>query len=487
VASDRGTGEQDLTDASVIIVVADGLGPAALDDALARGDVPALASLRDAGGRFDVTTVFPSVTGVGYIPMLTGRFPGAVGVPGLRWYDRSRGLPWWLGHARSYVGPQLRRIDDDLAGSVRTIPELVGERSLGMQAVITRGIPRHRQLERGARIAAHVVHAHLAGDPDAWAGMEQRLAERFVDRVRRDRLRFGFAAFLAGDKAAHANGPDSPGARRSLHLVDQVVGRLREDAERDGRWPAMHLWVVSDHGHSRVAGHHDLADVLRDAGLKVRSHPWTLPDRSDVAVMVSGNSMAHVYLELASPARLPWPVLKPRWEARLQPALDHDAIDLVAVWRGTSEVEVWRRGHGSAVIASRDGAYSYRPLDGDPLGVDAFEGVGALEAHERTRDSSYPDAVVQLAALVPSDRAGDVTISAAPGWDLRRRYEPVEHASSHGGLHRAHMEVPLIVGCRPVVTPRRTVDLFPSVLQALGIRRPDRLDGTGFLQVDASD
>jgi predicted AlkP superfamily pyrophosphatase or phosphodiesterase len=90
-----------MADDSVIIVIADGLGTDALDRAVHNGEVPALARLRDDGGQHVLTTSFPSVTGVAYVPMLTGRFPGGAGVPGLRWYDRERRLPRWLGHSRS--------------------------------------------------------------------------------------------------------------------------------------------------------------------------------------------------------------------------------------------------------------------------------------------------------------------------------------------------------------------------------------------------
>ena len=100
---------------SSVVLVADGLTPDTLDRAIREGDVPELAALAAAFGRSVITTVFPSVTGVAYIPMLTGFHPADAGVPGLRWFDRSRRLPAWLGHSRSYVGTQIRSIDRDLS------------------------------------------------------------------------------------------------------------------------------------------------------------------------------------------------------------------------------------------------------------------------------------------------------------------------------------------------------------------------------------
>ena len=56
-----------LTESAAIVLVADGLTPKALDEAIASGDVPELSALRDAHGSHVVTTVFPSVTGVAYV------------------------------------------------------------------------------------------------------------------------------------------------------------------------------------------------------------------------------------------------------------------------------------------------------------------------------------------------------------------------------------------------------------------------------------
>jgi hypothetical protein len=127
--------------------------------------------------------------------------------------------------------------------------------------------------------------------------------------------------------------------------------------------------------------------------------------------------------------------------------------------------------------------HSYRPETGDPLGIGdaAAHGVTEEEAHEITFDSDYPDALVQIARLASCSRAGDVMLSAARGWDFRGRYEPIPHVSSHGALHRDHMLVPLLLNRVAGAIPRRTVDLMPSALAALGVLPPAGLEGTSFL------
>jgi hypothetical protein len=95
--------------------------------------------------------------------------------------------------------------------------------------------------------------------------------------------------------------------------------------------------------------------------------------------------------------------------------------------------------------------------------------------------SDYPDALVQIARLSDSPRSGEIILSAAREWDFRAKYEPIPHTSSHGALHREHMLVPLLTNHPLKSTPRRTVDVMPSALEALGIPIPPGLDGVSFL------
>lgn len=136
---------------------------------------------------------------------------------------------------------------------------------------------------------------------------------------------------------------------------------------------------------------------------------------------------------------------------------------------GDSRLRVHSRERGAAdVFTAGDGCHSYRRDTGDPLrlGKDLL-GIDATAIWERTRDSEYPDSLVQPCAITASSRSGDIIVSAARGWDLRTRYEPVLHTSGHGALLREQMLVPF-VSSRPLAQPlRRTVDLFPAALARL--------------------
>ena len=57
--------------------------------------------------------------------------------------------------------------------------------------------------------------------------------------------------------------------------------------------------ITSDHGHSNTFEHFDLVEYLKSKNKSIFYYPLTfkkLYKKFDSSVMVSGNSMAHVYL-----------------------------------------------------------------------------------------------------------------------------------------------------------------------------------------------
>jgi arylsulfatase A-like enzyme len=79
-----------------------------------------------------------------------------------------------------------------------------------------------------------------------------------------------------------------------------------------------------------------------------------------------------------------------------------------------------------------------------------------------------------------SPRSGDVVLAAERGADLRRDWEMPEHRSGHGSLIADHMLVPLAASVPLPDAPVRTVDLMPTMLEALGVQIPEGLDGVAF-------
>lgn len=502
-----------------LILVADGVRPDTLAHGLDAGRLPALARLRAEGGLATVSSVFPSVTGPAYAPFLMGRFPGPVGLPALRWFDRARTPATRPDAARSYVGAEMRHVDRDLAAGAPTLFELAPP-GLGALNVIGRGLDRGGRLAQSPAWALRAARTHFRGDVRGWLAIDRDVGALVAARVRAGFAagrppRAVFCALTGVDKTSHSAGHGAPVVHDALRIADDVLAELRADAERGGWWRETTVFVVSDHGHSPVRAHDDLADWFRARGHRTVAHPFTWRPGREVAVMVSGNAMAHLYLELARRERPWWGALAGRWEATVGDLLARPAVDLVLLPLDADRCEVRHATRGAALVertrlagaAPGDAsgyafAYAYRPLaGGDPLGIGGplgtkldtklgtklgtrsgtpLGGLDADAAHDACAASDYPDALVQIAHLAGAARSGDVIVSAARDWDLRGRYEPIPHVSSHGALHREHMAVPLLASRPFARSPRRTADVMPSALAALGIIPPPGLDGRAF-------
>lgn len=467
---------------SVIVLLADGARFDTLAAATASGMFPALSRLREEGGLYEVTSAFPTVTGPAYTPFLMGRFPCAVGLPGLRWFDRSRSACSFPDYTRSYVGYQLGAVDRDLDAGSSTIFELVPD-SAGALCVINRGLPRQRQLKPLTPWSSlRAARTHFRGDARAWLRVDREVSTAVVARAERGEDRFVFAAFTGIDKMSHATGHRSHGVQGAIAIVDDTVAAIRRALERRGAWPDTRLWIASDHGHSPVQRHEDLARVIAGFGHRVLAHPFVYRTRPTAAVMVSGNAMAHVYVDLERRSRPFWTGLSEAGRELAEQLLRRESVDLLLVPLDASTCAVWSRSAGRAIVSRTGRRVSYYRDDGDPLGVgQEVRDATAAEAHDATRHTDYPDSLVQIATLTAADRVGDIILSAARNWDFRARYEPIVHVSSHGALHREHMLVPLLTNAPAARRPRRTVDVMPSALRALGQRLPVGLDGESFL------
>jgi len=291
-----------------------------------------------------------------------------------------------------------------------------------------------------------------------------------------------FAALTGVDKSSHAYGHESDTVIDALTIVDDTIAELRHELEQRGDWDATHLWVTSDHGHSRVRHHEDLARLIAGFGHRVIAHPWVYRLNADVAVMVSGNAMAHVYTDLEQRTRPFLRGLSATARELGEHLIERDSVDLLLIPLDETRCAVWSRTRGRAVVQQRDDRLSYLTMDGDPLGVgEQLLNVDCARAHDATRQTDYPDSIVQIARLAGSSRVGDFILSASRDWDFRARYEPIPHVSSHGALHREHMLVPLVTSKPLARAPRRTVDVMPSALAALGLDIPAGLDGRSFV------
>src|SRR2546425_1694856 len=127
----------------VVFILVDGVRHEVFRALLDRGELPNLARcVVEPGGMAVGTTVFPSTTGVAYIPFLFGRYPGPADVPGVRWLDRLGAAgtlrDQWRA-ARSYAGGQAGWINRDIRcgpSLFEPVPD-----SLALCTPLLRGLP----------------------------------------------------------------------------------------------------------------------------------------------------------------------------------------------------------------------------------------------------------------------------------------------------------------------------------------------------------
>jgi hypothetical protein len=192
----------------------------------------------------------------------------------------------------------------------------------------------------------------------------------------------------------------------------------------------------------------------------------------NAAVAISGNSFANVYVASEG-----------RWERpSVGDELEGEHSKLLEALRQREEIEwiAYRHDNGAIKFASRaatallnrtEDNYTYAFEGSDPLqlGLSGSK-IHVYEALEVTANTRFPDALEQIWQLFTSRRTGDIVVTAKPGYDLRGWREWPEHRSSHGALCSEHMKVP-ILSSRPFPSngPVRTVDLFPTIIESLGL------------------
>jgi Type I phosphodiesterase / nucleotide pyrophosphatase len=459
-----------------VFLLLDGARADLFAELLAAGDLPNVSrSVIELGTGTTATTVFPSVTGVAYATYVTGCFPGATNLPGVCWLDRQQYArkKMSLSRFRNYVGAGHYMMDRDLSPEVTTLFELLRP-SRNIFGTVSRGTG----IRGNAFLVRRVPYALGFLATGDWRPIDARSHALLLRGLERRRDRFTFHTTLQIDEHSHMDGPFSPRARQGYYTFDRTVGALAQRLKRAGRLERTLLCVCSDHGHREVTDHFDLAGFFEARGLRTMSYPKAFQHwfRCEAAVMVGGNSMGHVYLRGSG-----WGADEPS-ESRLdrvkgvvEDLLGEPAVDIVA-WPGVSGVEVRSRRGRATVVRDGDGL-SWTVHGSDPFGYDELPvRMSSLEVLGLTQDSDYPDGPTQVSQIFGSARAGDLVVSAAPGWDLTARQRHA-HRSGHGSLHKDHMRVPFAMSYPFPAGPVRTVDAFPTILELLGEDSPSGIDG----------
>lgn len=456
-----------------ILLLADGARPDVLQRLADEGRLPNISRhVLEPGSARTATTVFPSTTGPAHLPFLTGLYPGACDVPGIRWFD-GRAFeqgPLSLSRFRSYVGPGVYLFDRDLRRDVRTLFHHVRDHA-NVFGNCTRDLRPERHLTRFTKFRLNLMSFFSTSyglTDDTCGAMVAEAAER----------RFVFGVLPGIDSESHKHGVEAPGTLDAYLRLDRAIGLIAGKLGAGRLRDETLLVIVSDHGLSDTTHHFDLEAWLQARRGPVLAHPRLrgVLGGAQSACMVSGNAMAHVHV------RGPHGWGDEDGARFVADALcEEPAVDIVGHREGAAIVAVSRRGR-ARLQRHENGDVSYTVTDGDPFGFGALPArMTDAQARHATADTGYPDALVQLTQLFDSRRTGDVVVTAAPGHDLRARFERPPHRGSHGALHRDHMNIPVWTSRRIVGDERlRSVDVFAALLAYFGLAVPEGIAGRAF-------
>ncbi len=459
-----------------IIILADGVRPDVLRRLAEAGELPHIGgSLFDGGHSYEGVTVLPSVSSIAYVPMLTGQYPGTADVPGLRWVDKAsfkRGKLFVRGH-RSYVAPSVLKLDGDLSPDLETLFELNPD-SLGIRCDVRRGLSNGGGKTSQLALMPQMFLAQYLRRADFVDRTVMSQAISWLSRTRDRKPRFVFLPLVDVDKVSHRYGPEHHRTVESYRRLDSIVGVLVEYLRKHRLWNRTHLIITSDHGHTETRQHLDVSGLISELGYKVFEYPTIYRRSADSAVMISGNSFGNIYL--SSEGRWEFPLTSEELEGEHQNVLEafrqREEIEWYAYRDSSRGVKVVSE-CGEAILDLEDGHYTYAYNGADPLRLGLRHNrVRRSDSLAQTVETDFPDALEQIWQLFQSGRTGDIVVTARPGYDLRGWREFPEHRSSHGALCSEHMAVPILSNIplsSAADSGSRTVDLFPTIAEGLGL------------------
>ena len=442
----------------LVLAVIDSLKPELLDRAIDSGRAPALRALVERGVYIrDCVSSFPSVTPVASASIATGLGPDRHHIPAMNWYHR--GEERYVEYGSSFAATRTFGIVRSLYDTVynmnlahlsrgeRTVYEIVedaGLRAAATTYLIFRGRHRHVADEAGpyTRIAKAAQFRHAV-----WGPTELFYADLFASRktdcrstlgmpgqrdrhsgcvaahmVENDLFDFMLLSLPDNDTHSHRYGPYAQAS--SIVEADHAIERMMHAGGGIDAFLEHHAVIVlSDHSQTPVEYRVNLAAELDHRDVLV---PDGQPEDADIAVCPSARS-AMVY------------ALDQDKRERLLPELAGDlcrvdGVDLIARMAGAEAVVQSARGgelrfqSDGDLVDLRGGHWS---IDGDLRALDLAVSEG------RVWSDTYPDALGRLWSALRCPRAGDVLVSARPGYEFVD-WGGADHVGggSHGALHR---------------------------------------------------
>lgn len=469
-----------MIDKKCLFLLADGARADIFEHLLSKGDLPNVSKyIVERGTYINAVTVFPSTTGPAYIPYLLGKYPGHCNMPGIRWFDRyefSKNM-FSLKGFRSYIGPEAYLMNKDIsANGTPTIFEQI-PRSVSILNEITKGLSLKGDKTKLSKIF-YKIKSHFTNNCDEVDEAAGRMLLKCLD----EDPQFIFCVFLGIDTYSHQNHPFHKNVVKSYYLLDRYVGLVGSRLSRENRLEDTLIIIASDHGLTSTHSHFDSSGFMDRLGYKTLHHTNVFNHLLDAnaSVMVSGNSMAHIYVKNQDG----WTrnTFVEEMDGLMQKLLDRSEIDIIA-GRSCNGDLIVQNTVGKASISVEGNSLTYRIISGnDPFGYGELPSTMSFdESLKLTMNTNYPDALVQVVQLFESSRTGDFVISAKPGIDLRAWDENPEHNASHGSLVQEHMLVPLSLSINSSKKYVRTTDVYPTILDFFELATPSEIDGSSLI------
>jgi hypothetical protein len=474
----------------VLLLVIDGIRPDVMRAAIREGDAPTLGALAEMGEVvWDAVSVFPSITPAATAAIVTGEPPVGSGIHGHAWYNEAEDRIVVYGAMTETVitsGPlqvlhnnvwRMNR-DDLYADTLFETLHGIGIEGACVNYPIRRGPYRHRvrlkTLESVAN-AGTLLDTTVSGPKEYYmgdlfysrdlglhgrrgsgglrhqVGINDKYAAKVGAMLLKERAEpFTLVYFFEGDSLAHHEGIAAQ--RRYIGTLD---GYVREMFEAGGGVERVlddyAVLVVSDHGHTpllpkkRYVQLNGSLNQRTAVGARARLRP-----RVRVLAVPNGRA-ALLYLgDGVDP------------EGVIEDLIGRRGVDLAA-----------REDDGWVVVRRLGRELRFRPGDGpaDPSGRswELAGDPGALDLRisgDALRYGDYPDALERLWGSVRSPRAGDVILSASPGYTFGEVNGNFHKVSDHGSLHADDSNVFSIGLGLPA--PRRITDIAPTLLTHFG-------------------
>jgi hypothetical protein len=462
----------------LVLTVIDGLKPAMLERAVAQGRAPILKAIMERGTYVeDCVAAFPSVTPVCAASIATGAGPDRHRIPSMNWYDRAerRYVEYGSSFGASRRAGVLRSLTDTvynmngkhLAPELPTVYERLddaGLRTAGTTYLIYRGRHRHQLASETAlaRIAGAVFRDSVMGPRELF------YADLFASRrtgcrgqlgmpgqrdqhsgcvgahlVEHDLFDFLLFSLPDNDAFSHRNGPHSQVT--SIAAADRQLERLVHAGGGLERFLSEHAMIVlADHSHAAVERRipltlafeeWDVAQPRPNGARSGRARGTRAADASEDAATEADGQIA---LGLAQRSAMVY-VLDEQRRERLLARAAREAGTVPGV-----DLVMRRTAPREGAIASERGELRFVPggelvdLRGRRWSVDGeLATLGARVEDGRLLTPEYPDALGRVWSALTCPTAGDVLLSAAPGFEFVD-WGGADHVGggSHGSLHR---------------------------------------------------